>query len=104
MDDQKLYIEPDAARLPESLAYPGGVKFRDLSLAEARSVALSMAQQLDLPCAAARRSRRRPSRRLSQESWKSAWPTPPWTGLVRTQCFAAVVQARCSRVKYLTAS
>jgi acetyl esterase len=50
MDDQILYIEPDAARLLESLASSGGVKFRDLSLAEARTAALSMAQ-LDLPCA-----------------------------------------------------
>jgi acetyl esterase len=50
MDDQELYIEPDAARLLESLASSGGAKFRDLSLAEARAAALSMAQ-LDLPCA-----------------------------------------------------
>jgi acetyl esterase len=45
-----LYIDPDTARLLESFRSMGGVKLRDLPLAEARALAAGMSQQLDLPC------------------------------------------------------
>jgi acetyl esterase len=45
-----LYVDPDTARLLESFRALGGVKLRDLPLAEARAMAAGMSQQLDLPC------------------------------------------------------
>jgi acetyl esterase len=47
-----LYVDPDAAQLLKNLESMGGVKLRDLSLADARAAVVSMGQQLDLPCTA----------------------------------------------------
>jgi acetyl esterase len=47
------YIHPDTARLLQSLRALGGPTLRSLALADARSAAIAMTQQLDLPCTAA---------------------------------------------------
>jgi len=52
MREYEFYIDPDAAQLLKNLESMGGVKLRDLSLADARAAAVSMGQQLDLPCTA----------------------------------------------------
>jgi acetyl esterase len=52
MRKHELYVDPDAAQLLKNLESMGGVKLRDLSLADARAAAISMGQQLDLPCTA----------------------------------------------------
>jgi hypothetical protein len=49
MREYEFYIDPDAAQLLKNLESMGGVKLRDLSLADARAAAVSMGQQLDLP-------------------------------------------------------
>jgi acetyl esterase len=48
----ETYIHPDTARLLQSLQTMGGNPLRSLPLADARSAAVAMTRQLDLPCAA----------------------------------------------------
>jgi acetyl esterase len=47
------YIDPDTARLLQSLQAMGGGPLRSLPLPDARSAAVAMTKLLDLPCAAA---------------------------------------------------
>jgi acetyl esterase len=49
---QEPYVHPDTAQLLASLKAMGGGKLSKLPLADARSAAVFMTQQLDLPCSA----------------------------------------------------